>query len=388
MQSTRWLCVAAAMLLSLPIPGFTQARTPVVQSPVLQFSEPAAVRIAGKTHVVYELHITNLRSVDIALTRVEVSDTNRPSGVLGDFKAAALDRLLGQPAAKANLAEPRILAAGSRAVLYVWLPVEAGHAVPTQLSHRIEFDVIRATGRESASVHAVPQIVTPQAPVVLGPPLRGDRWVALYDPDADRGHRRVLYTIDGHARIPGRFAIDWMKLGADGKFARGDESQISNWHGYGADVLAVADAVVADARDDIPEQPTLVDSPGPVALENASGNYVALDLGDGRYAFYEHLRHGSIRVERGERVRKGQVLGLVGNSGSSSSGPHLHFHVSNTESPLGAEGLPFVLSRFEMQGAFESMQSVGSGTPPGPVPQGLTPERLRELPAANSVVRF
>jgi murein DD-endopeptidase len=367
MRSTRWLCVAAAMLLSIPIAGFTQGRTPLVQSPSLHFSHtPASVRIAGKTHLVYELHITNLRSIDIALTRVVVSDTKRPSGMLGDFKDAALDRMLGHPAAKANPAEPRTLAAGSRAVLYVWLPLEPAHPVPTHLSHLIEFDVMRQTGREHATVRATPQIVTPQTPVVLGPPLRGDRWIALYDPTADRGHRRVIYTIDGHARIPGRFAIDWMKLGADGEFAHGDESQISNWHGYGADVLAVADAVVADARDDIPEQPTLVDARGPVSLENASGNYVALDLGSGRYAFYEHLQHRSIRVQRGQRVRQGQVLGLLGNTGSSSSGPHLHFHVSNAASPLGAEGLPFVLRRFEVQGI----------------------ERVEELPAANSVVRF
>src|SRR5215204_2173191 len=44
------------------------------------------------------------------------------------------------------------------------------------------------------------------------------------------------------------------------------------------------------------------------------GNTVALDLGPGRYAYYVHLKPGSVRVKTGERVRRGQVLGLVGNS--------------------------------------------------------------------------
>lgn len=69
---------------------------------------------------------------------------------------------------------------------------------------------------------------------------------------------------------------------------------MSNWHGHGADVLAVADGLVAAARDDVPESATLSDHPRH-SLEDATGNYIALDLGDGRYAFYEHLEPGSIR---------------------------------------------------------------------------------------------
>jgi murein DD-endopeptidase len=371
--------IVVAALLMLPLCAFAQGRTPLVQSPSVQFAQaPAAVRIGGKTHLVYELHITNLRSVEIELTRVEVLPA------LGDFRDATLEALLEQPAAKPD-ANQRTLGAGMQAVLHLWAPVDA---IPSQLSHRIEFDIIRTTGREHAVVHTTPQNVRTEAPVVLGPPLRGDRWVALYDPAAHRGHRRVLYTLDGRARIPGRFAIDWMKLGDDNEFARGDETRIANWHGYGAEVLAVADATVADARDDIEELPTIADATGPVPLENASGNYIALDLGNGRCAFYEHLRQGSVRVKAGERVKQGQVIAQLGNTGSSSSGPHLHFHVADSPSPLGAEGQPFVLGSFEMQGRFDSMDGVGSGATPSPIQQGLAPRRVNELPAANSVVKF
>lgn len=41
---------------------------------------------------------------------------------------------------------------------------------------------------------------------------------------------------------------------------------------------------------------------------------------------YDHLRNGSILVKPGEKVSKGQVIGLVGSAGKSS-GPHLHFEI-------------------------------------------------------------
>jgi murein DD-endopeptidase MepM/ murein hydrolase activator NlpD len=109
-----------------------------------------------------------------------------------------------------------------------------------------------------------------------------------------------------------------------------------------------------------------------------------LDLGDGVYAFYAHLQPGSIKVKVGDKVRRGQVLGLVGNSGNSTE-PHLHFHLSDANSPLGCEGLPYSLTAFEVQGRIEGLQG-------GKMPRWTllaTPEAHRiEMPLANVVVRF
>jgi murein DD-endopeptidase MepM/ murein hydrolase activator NlpD len=49
-----------------------------------------------------------------------------------------------------------------------------------------------------------------------------------------------------------------------------------------------------------------------------------------------HLKKDSITVKRGDLVRRGQRLGLCGNSGNSS-GPHLHLQVQS-QSDLEAEG--------------------------------------------------
>ena len=55
-------------------------------------------------------------------------------------------------------------------------------------------------------------------------------------------------------------------------------------------------------------------------------NYVNVTHDDGTIAAYVHLTRGGALVEVGERVSRGQVIGLSGDTGSSSE-PHLHFHV-------------------------------------------------------------
>ena len=381
----------AYWVLLLPLSGsaasVAQTRIPIVESLDLAVLQaPVIANVGGKQRLVYELHLTNLRSVDVALTRVEVLDGAK---VIGNFRDAELQKALEQPSANRDIPDKRVVGSGMRAVLYVWLPLETGRE-PASLTHRIEFDVIRsATDRQRIVMQGSHTSVRKDAaPLVLGPPLQEGPWVGIYDPFGERGHRRVLYTIDGRTRIPARFAIDYLKLGKDHQFAHGDKTKIANWTGYGANVIAVADATVVDAKDDIAESPSIVDPPERIALENGSGNFISLDLGGGRYAFYEHLKPNSIRVKVGDRVRRGDVIAALGNTGSSSSGPHLHFHVSDANSSLVAESVPYVLDQYEWIGTFETMEAVGSGSAPSPIEKGVNVKRQGELPAPNVVVKF
>ncbi len=57
------------------------------------------------------------------------------------------------------------------------------------------------------------------------------------------------------------------------------------------------------------------------------------------------MQPGSVRVKVGDKVKPGQVLGLLGNSGNTDT-PHLHFHVMDGPSPLVANGLPYVFTNF------------------------------------------
>jgi murein DD-endopeptidase len=223
--------------------------------------------------------------------------------------------------------------------------------------------------------------VSSQSVATLDPPLSGGPWVAIYDPLLKGGHRTAIYTVDGRARIPGRFAIDFITLPTAGVLVRNRSIRPDNWNGFGSDVLAVADGTVVAALDDTPD-----DTPQPVAPENASGNYVAIDIGSGRFAFYEHLQRGSVAVKAGQPVRRGQVIARLGSSGSTSMGPHLHFHIADTNSLLAAEGLPFVFRQFAHLGGYESINALVNGQKPSLTTRDR--HAALERPAPNTIVRF
>jgi murein DD-endopeptidase MepM/ murein hydrolase activator NlpD len=160
----------------------------------------------------------------------------------------------------------------------------------------------------------------------------------------------------------------------------------SNWYGYGEELLAVADGVVAATNNGVVENTPLIGEYAvAAALKTAAGNYVVLDIGEGRYAVYAHLQPGAVLVKVGEKVKRGQVIGLIGNSGISDA-PHLHFHVGNSKEIFGGEGLPFVFERFDYLGVFdlaedESLTTAWSG--PG---EAIT--RIEEIPIGDVVIRF
>jgi len=368
--------------------AMAQPRAPVVQTLDVQAPvPPSIVTTAGVRHLVYELHLTNLRAVDVVLTRVEVMDADRAVR-LADYRDAELARVLGRPGVGTVPADQRVIGGGLRAVLYLWVPLESKLTPPTKIRHRIESDAVRSTGRENAVIEGIDLAVRQESPFVLDAPLKGGPWVGLYDPTMVGGHRTSIYTVEGRARIPARFAIDWVKLGDDGSRARGDEARVANWHGYGAEVLAVADGLVVDARDDLPGAEAVGASQGPMPLQNASGNFITLQVAPGAYVFYEHLQHGSLRVQAGQRVRRGETIARLGNTGSSSSGPHLHFHVADTNSTLGAEGLPWVMREFEVLGAYDSIDAAVKGQRWEESEPGTGGARANELPAPNVVVQF
>lgn len=342
-------------------------------------SAPIPVVVGGQAHLAYELHITNFRAVDLALTRIDVlGDENAVP--LASYRDTELAGGLARAGARPDPSDTRVVGVGQRVVFFVWLA--QARTPPSVLRHTISFDVLGPSGAEPGAVDGGEVTVRRDAPIVLDAPLRNGPWIAVYEPSMNGGHRRALFAMNGKARIPARFAIDWIKLGADGKTSHGDAALLSNWAGYGEEVLAVADGVVAAAVDRFPE-PTK-----PITLDNSAGNLVTLDLGGGRFASYEHLKPGSVRVKTGDRVRSGQVLGLVGGSGSVSRGPHLHFHVSDGNSSLGAEGLPFVFKQFERLGAYDSIQAMASGKPWVARPIGQDSAVRMEMPRQQTVLRF
>jgi Peptidase family M23 len=361
------------------------AQVVVPPSPSLDVRVPAAptpVRIAGKWHLAYELHITNYRTVDVSLTRVDAIGGDRGAPLLASYEDQELAGRLARVGARPDSPDKRGISAGVQVVVFLWLDLGDAVSVPDLIRHRISYRVAGpTTAKEIATIEAGIADVRHDSPAVLAAPLQGGPWAALYDPSSVQGHRRALFAIDGRARIPARFAIDWVKVTDDGRTFHSDRSIPSKYFGYAADVLAVADGIVASAVDRFLE-PT-----SPISLENEAGNYIAIDIGGGRFAFFEHLQPRSVRVKVGDRVRVGDALARVGASGSVFSGPHLHFHVSDANSPLGAEGLPFVFRAFDVLGAFDSLDAFAAGMPWSLV-RGVTGARRLEMPPAQAVLRF
>jgi murein DD-endopeptidase MepM/ murein hydrolase activator NlpD len=351
---------------------------------------PTPVRVEGHQQLDYEVQLTNRSGHRLALEEVVVLDGRdgqpiaRLSGKTLEQHAVILD---AAPAPAPAGAGPSTLPTtplaplepDQRAVVFIDVPLPAGARIGT-IRHRVGYRLDGA--RAAAQITGTPQVLPRTRPSLLSPPLRGGPWLAIHDADWPRGHRRVFYRVDGKTRLPGRFAIDWVKLDAHGRYADGDTDLARAWYGHGAEVLAVADARVAAVRDGMDEPARISQRTHPVPEDDA-GNYVALQLADGRHAFYEHLRKHSIRVAVGERVRAGQVIAALGFSGEST-GPHLHFHVADASSPLGGEGLPFEIRTFERLGRYDDI--AGLGKPWQAAASDAV--RQREWPGSNTVVRF
>src|SRR5690606_411951 len=106
---------------------------------------------------------------------------------------------------------------------------------------------------------------------------------------------------------------------------------------------------VARAVDGLPDQvPGAL--PAGMTLAEADGNHVILDLGGGRWILYAHMKPGSVAVREGDRVRRGRVIGQVGNTGNSQA-PHVPIWVMAAPSGFLANGLPYVFDRFALTGA-------------------------------------
>jgi Peptidase family M23 len=298
---------------------------------------PTPVDADDGVHLVYELQVVDFdkqRARELEIMRLEVLGEG-VAAPLASYGGEVLAGLLARPGLKPAPANPRRLKGGEHTVAFLWLTLDPARAMPPRLRHRLEVAGVGWPAAQELQGGVV--TVRPRLLRVIEAPVGEGRWLAANGPSNGAGadqHRRTLNVVDGAARIPQRFAVDWVRVGDDGRLLRGDPGQNAGWCSYGAPVLAVADGKVVGARDGIPDN-----SPGSAAVEitlaTLMGNSVSLDLGGGRFAHYAHLQPGTLAVRVGDRVRRGQVLGRVGNSGSSDA-PHLHFQLTDGPDPLAS----------------------------------------------------
>jgi hypothetical protein len=340
----------------------------------------------GRVHLVYELSLTNGFPVPVTVTAVDAR-AGRDGRTIQRLRGAELEASMSL---MATGAEPTTtVPASSVGVVWFDIALPSRRAIPRRVLHKLVVSTPPGlpVPRSITSVGGRAR-VDRRLPVVLGPPLLGPGWIAAGS-CCDGPHRRSIQPVNGRLKLGQRFAIDWNGADAQGRWVVGDPGLNESWIFYGKPVIAVADARVVKAVDRFPNQ--VPNAPNPVGLQQADGNHVILALGHGRYGFYAHMEPGSVRVKAGQRVRRGQIIGRLGNSGSST-GPHLHFHVMDRPSAVDSNGLPFVIDRFRFAGQIPPfddalLETINSGQPTPINPKGSGPRR-RQLPLGRDVVDF
>jgi len=152
-----------------------------------------------------------------------------------------------------------------------------------------------------------------------------------------------------------RYAYDFVPVAADGSSHAGDGARNTDWPGFGAEVLAVADGRVVASANNRPDNREFDQSKLATDPWVLFGNYLLVDHGNGEFSVYGHLQQGSVRPAVGTQVRAGEVLAKIGASGSAFF-PHLHYQLQDGPD-LRAEGLP---SYFEAVRAWDAAAASAS----------------------------
>jgi len=358
-SALRVLAIVALVVCSLVAP---RAGAQENLTPLLLAVHDAPVPFTGsdgRIHLVYELWLLNFSSADAKVEKVEVLGDG---AVLQSLDAAAISGRL-QPAGMREASDT--VAKGSLALLFLDVSLEPTAVLPRQLSHRLAVHINAAPlGYQDMSETGGISVLDQRKVPVMGPPLRGERFVSADSCcDATR-HTRAALPVNGRVWVAQRYAVDWEQLDAQGHIYSGPREKPESYTIFGKPVFAVCDATVAAVVDGLPEQ-TPGTYPTNIPLNQADGNSVILDLGGQRYAMYAHMQPGSIKVRKGDRVKAGEVIGLVGNSGNSVA-PHLHFQLMNGPLSLGSNGFPYEIDSFQITGrtpgtkAFDEAEEKGT----------------------------
>ncbi len=161
---------------------------------------------------------------------------------------------------------------------------------------------------------------------------------------------KVEWNKAGHPAYKGSF-LEYLFWG----------KELNEYYSYGKEIYSPFDGVVVASVDGYKEfkRTNLFSdlSRGKKLLRNFdpkkddirlfAGNYVIIKNDEKVYAALCHIKTGSIKVSKGQKVKKGDFLGKVGHSGNST-GPHLHFQLMDNEDMLKAKGLPCAFEIYEL----------------------------------------
>jgi murein DD-endopeptidase MepM/ murein hydrolase activator NlpD len=321
------------LVLLLAAPGFAQDIDVAVR-PEAVYVESIAGNIVPMERVFFHLVIENQSKAPMEVDWIRFDMVNS-KGILfsGQYSSAALmelfDSSIDRKRIEATKKQTLIIGVGERkAISDVFLDFPKGF-IGENLLVEVSYE---SQGKSDIRKKSIQLNRTAGFSGRL--PFDGIWYVA-----AEHGY------LDPHKRfLAETFAYDFLQIGPNGKSYQRDGKNNADYYAYGKKVLAVKDGTVVNVRGDmaenVPGETTNVATPG--------GNVVIIDHGNNQFGYYAHLKPFTVTVKVGARVKAGEVLGEVGNSGDSPE-PHLHFHVMTNADPNEADGVPVVFENWKAQ---------------------------------------
>jgi len=145
-----------------------------------------------------------------------------------------------------------------------------------------------------------------------------------------------------------RHAWDFEIKDERGETYRNGGLQVSDYYCYDKPVLAPADGWIEDFTDNIDDNPV-----GEANLDQNWGNTVIIRHSDHLFSAVSHLKKESVKVAKGDYVKKGDVIAHCGNSGRSPV-PHLHFQFQETPQ-IGSKTLDIPLRHYILESSNGSL---------------------------------
>lgn len=140
-----------------------------------------------------------------------------------------------------------------------------------------------------------------------------------------------------------KYAYD-LVITKNGKTFKGDRSKNENFYVFGKKIIAPCNAtvvkVIIGVKDNLP---------GKLNPTQLTGNTVILKTDKNEFILFAHFKNNSIQVKKNQKVKKGDILGLCGNSGNSSE-PHLHLSLQNVEDMSIATGAKLFFDNIKVNG--------------------------------------
>ncbi|MEP0131616.1 MAG: peptidoglycan DD-metalloendopeptidase family protein [Eudoraea sp.] len=140
-----------------------------------------------------------------------------------------------------------------------------------------------------------------------------------------------------------QYAYDILKV-KDGASHDGDPMNNESYFAFGEEIIAPCAARVITVIDGVPDN-----IPGETNPQELTGNTIVLQTDRDEFVLMAHLMKGSIIVEEGQDISKGEILAKCGNSGNSTEA-HLHLSLQNAADMEDSIGAKLYFDRIEVNG--------------------------------------